>query len=104
MEFLDSESSSTGTLSFSQSRHPVTDPHIEPVDVAENVPPTSTEAQSGSIQRVDSIDHFTETQIRKMQNDDAMAGGMVGMILTLAFMVFLFLTVGVNIWMQCFSR
>lgn len=104
MESLELESLSTDPLSFSHSRLTMADPHAEPDGVGERAPPTDNEAQSASAQSGDSIDGFTEDQIRAMQNDDAMAGAMVGIILTMAFVVLLFLTIGVNVWMQCFAR
>ncbi len=39
-----------------------------------------------------------------LQNDDAMAAGVIGTILSLAFMTLLSLTVAVNVWMQSMSR
>jgi hypothetical protein len=102
--FLESETSNKGTLSLSHSRYTEADPRLEPDGVAERAPPTAAEVQSRSVHSVHSIGRYTESQIRQMQNDDAMAGGMISTILTMAFVIFLFLTIGVNIWMQSLSR
>ncbi len=53
---------------------------------------------------MESVGPFTEAEIRAMQNDDAMAAGVIGTILSLAFVTLLSLTVAVNIWMQSIAR
>lgn len=47
---------------------------------------------------------FESTDIRAFRSDDAMAGGMVGIILSAAFLVLLGLTTGVNLWMARFAN
>lgn len=47
---------------------------------------------------------FESRDIRAFRSDDAMAGGMVGIILSAAFLVLLGLTTGVNIWMARFAN
>ena len=42
--------------------------------------------------------NFTPDEIRSFQNDDAMATGMIGVILGLAFVLLLTLAVGVSVW------
>ena len=44
------------------------------------------------------IASFTSNEIRSFQNDDAMAAGMIGVILGLAFLCLLTLVVGASIW------
>jgi len=41
---------------------------------------------------------FTDDEIAALHQDDAMASGMIAVILTIAFSVLLALTVGVTIW------
>lgn len=76
------------------------DPRVESDADPDRPTRTAAEAQSEAVQNLDSIGRFTEAQIRQMQNDDAMAGGMVGMILTMAFVILLSLTICVNLWMR----
>jgi hypothetical protein len=104
MQVLDFETADTGILSARRARRTTVDPRPEPDAVAGRPPPTAAGAEPGSIQTVDSLSPFTEAKIRKLQNDDAMAAGMIAVILSLAFVVLLSLTIGVNIWMQSVSR
>jgi hypothetical protein len=60
---------------------------------------TAARAQSGQFAAAELLGEFTEADIRNLQNDDAMAAGMIGVILSLAFVVLLSITIGVNIWM-----
>jgi hypothetical protein len=41
---------------------------------------------------------FTAVEVRSFQGDDAMATGMIGAILGIAFSVLLALTIGVTLW------
>jgi hypothetical protein len=89
------------------------DPDPEPKPFADRPPASAAEVRSGSVQTEYplgdspeqystgqlSTGHFTEAEVRNMQRDDAMAGGMIAVILTLAFVVLLSLTICVNIWM-----
>jgi|GEM_PF-3944007 hypothetical protein len=47
--------------------------------------------------------HFTDADVRAFQNDDAMTGSMVGVILGIAFTVLLGLVTAVNIWTSYFA-
>ena len=67
--------------------------------VAECSTAKAPQAQPGEVNAVNSLGQFTEADIRKLQHDDAMAAGMIGVILSLAFVVLLSITIGVNIWM-----
>lgn len=46
---------------------------------------------------------FTNAELFSLHQDDAMAGGMIAIILSFAFVVLLTLAVGVNVWMAMIS-
>ncbi len=104
METLETTTAKTGTLPARRARPAAADHRLESDAISDALPPTAAEAQPAPVQAVDSIGCFTEVEIRKLHNDDAMAAGMIAMILSLAFLVLLSLTIGVNIWMQSISR
>jgi hypothetical protein len=54
--------------------------------------------ESESVTPGSPVRRFTEGEAHSFQNDDAMAAGMIGAILGLAFLVLLALTVGVTVW------
>lgn len=104
MESHESEALSADTFSFGDSLQTVADPYTENDGVDEPALRTSAVARPECVGSMDSNYRFSEEQIRTMRIDDAMAGGMVAMIIATAFVVFLFLAIGVNIWMQNFSQ
>ena len=67
---------------------------------------TSAVGQNGSWSKREMTDRpdFKSTDIRGFHSDDAMAGGMVGIILSAAFLVLLGLTTAVNVWMARFAN
>jgi hypothetical protein len=44
------------------------------------------------------IANFTAAEMNSFQNDDAMAAGVIAVVLGLAFVVLLTLTIGVSVW------
>ncbi len=119
MQVLESATATARLLPPRRGQTAAIDPDAEPSSVADRPPVSVTEAHSGSVQteysprqispRQISPGHystghhstgpFTAAEVRNMQRDDAMAAGMITVILSLAFVVLLSLTICVNIWM-----
>jgi hypothetical protein len=102
MQVLEMTTTPVSTLP-ARSRHLAATSLCGDMDRVADCPPAKTaQAQPRQVDALNSLGQFTEADIRKLQDDDAMAAGMIGVILSLAFMVLLSITIGVNIWMLSF--
>jgi len=100
MQALESATANARLLRARRGYSAVIFPDAEAGPIADRPSARVTEAHSASVQIEHSPGQFTAAEVRNMQRDDAMAAGMIGVVLGLAFTVLLSLTICVNIWMQ----
>jgi hypothetical protein len=65
---------------------------------AQEYPVVEARGMSDVVPHPDAGDNFTEAEVDSLHRDDAMAAGMIAVILGIAFLVLLGLVISVTVW------